>query len=398
MLLALLLCSALVFASTAIAAPRIGVMTMQPGEIFWERFGHNAIVVDDPQRGPPMSYNFGFFDLAEPGFIGRFVDGEMEYALVALPLEQDLLLYRDEGRGVNLQWLNVTPAQAKAIAAALEENARPENARYRYDYFTANCSTRVRDVLDRGLNGALKPQLLASSHGNSFHSEAVRLVRPAFWMWLGFDLGFGPNADQPMSRWDEAYVPMRLADSLRQSRTAGGAPLVQSEQMLLPHRIAPEPAEAPRRWWPYALAGLAIAAAIIGIGRRKPAWLAGLAIPFWLFCGIVGCLSVFIWGFTAHWAGWRNENILLFNPLCLLLLPGAVAIARGRNPGRWFSRLLIAIAVCAVAVLILKWLPLLPQRNQPWIALLLPMHIALAWMFSNTSERYSMVPAALKHS
>ncbi|MDQ3229241.1 MAG: DUF4105 domain-containing protein, partial [Pseudomonadota bacterium] len=92
----------------AFATPRIGVMTMQPGEIFWERFGHNAIVVDDPQRGPPLSYNFGFFDLTEPGFIGRFVAGEMEYALVALPVEQDLLLYRDEGRGVALQWLNVT--------------------------------------------------------------------------------------------------------------------------------------------------------------------------------------------------------------------------------------------------------------------------------------------------
>lgn len=387
MLFAMLLFCACVSASFAVAAPRIGVITMQPGEIFWERFGHNAVVVDDPRRGPPMSYNFGFFDLTEPGFIGRFIDGEMEYALVALPLEQDLLLYRDEGRGVTLQWLNVTPAQAEAIASALEENARPENARYRYDYFTANCSTRVRDVLDRGLNGALKPQLLASSHGNSFHSEAVRLVRPAFWMWLGFDLGLGPNADQPMSRWDEAYVPMRLADSLRQSKAGNGVPLVSSEELLLPHRIAPQPAESPRRWWPYALAGLAIGLAIVGIARRSQRWLARVAIPFWLFCGIVGCLSLYIWGFTAHWAGWRNQNILLLNPLCLLLLPGAIEIARGRTAGRWFSRTLIAIAACAIVALILKWLPLLPQHNQPWIALLLPIQIALAWVLRHAGKK-----------
>lgn len=381
----LLVFSALNFA--AFATPRIGVMTMQPGEIFWERFGHNAIVVDDPQRGAPVSYNFGFFDLTEPGFIGRFIDGEMEYALVALPLEQDLLLYRDEGRGVTLQWLNVTPLQAEAIAAALEDNAKPENARYRYDYFTANCSTRVRDVLDHGLAGMLKPQLLASSHGNSFHSEAVRLVRPAFWMWLGFDLGLGPNADQPMSRWDEAYVPMRLADSLRQSKTTDGAPLVQSEQTLLPHRIAPEPADTARPWWPYALAGLAIGLAIIGIGHRSRRWVTRVAIPFWLFCGIVGFLSVYIWGFTAHWAGWRNENILLLNPLCLLLLPGGVAIARGREPGLWFRTILIVVAACAMIALILKWLPLLPQHNQPWIALLLPIQTALAWAFHDKKNR-----------
>ena len=58
-------------------------MTMQPGEIFWERFGHDAIVVDDPRRpAPPISYNFGFFDPSEPDFIGRFVRGDMRYHLV----------------------------------------------------------------------------------------------------------------------------------------------------------------------------------------------------------------------------------------------------------------------------------------------------------------------------
>ncbi|HKN79642.1 MAG TPA: hypothetical protein VJW16_10810, partial [Lysobacter sp.] len=61
------------------ASPRIGVLTMQPGEVFFERFGHNAIVVDDPAAPTPISYNFGFFDLGEAGFIGRFVKGEMQY-------------------------------------------------------------------------------------------------------------------------------------------------------------------------------------------------------------------------------------------------------------------------------------------------------------------------------
>src|SRR5690606_30540972 len=52
----------LLFAGIASAAPRIGVMTMQPGEIFWERFGHDAIVVQDPETGLALSYNYGFFD------------------------------------------------------------------------------------------------------------------------------------------------------------------------------------------------------------------------------------------------------------------------------------------------------------------------------------------------
>ena len=73
-------------ASMDAAAPRIGVVTMGPGEVFWERFGHDAIVVEDPATRQATNYNFGFFDLAEDGFIGRFARGEMEYMLVALPL------------------------------------------------------------------------------------------------------------------------------------------------------------------------------------------------------------------------------------------------------------------------------------------------------------------------
>lgn len=43
--------------ANASAAPRIGVVTMQPGEIFFERFGHDALVVVDPvtARPPPTT-------------------------------------------------------------------------------------------------------------------------------------------------------------------------------------------------------------------------------------------------------------------------------------------------------------------------------------------------------
>ena len=101
LLLALLSLSA----SVAFAAPRVGVVTMQPGEIFWERFGHNALVVLDPDTGNATSYNFGFFDPGEPDFVARFVRGDMRYRLVALPFQQDMAIYRDEGRGVSVQWL-----------------------------------------------------------------------------------------------------------------------------------------------------------------------------------------------------------------------------------------------------------------------------------------------------
>ena len=361
------------------AAPRIGVATMQPGEIFFERFGHNAIVVDEPALGEPVSYNFGYFDMEEPDFVSRFVRGDMRYRLVALPLSQDMAYYREVGRGVSVQWLDLDPAQARGLAAALADNALPENAVYRYDYFTDNCSTRVRDALDAALGGALQRQLASRSRGNTYRGDAVRLASPAPWMWLGFDLGLGPSADRPNSLWEDAFVPMRLADALSGMRLEGGRPLVSSTEQLLPHHLPPEPPEAPRSWWPWLLAGLALALGALALQRRRPALLAGGAFAFWTLGGLLGLVMVFLWGFTEHRFAWANHNLLLLSPLSLLLLAGGWRIARGRDGGALFRALLWALATAAVIALFLHLLPVLPQRNAHWIALLLPVHLALAW-------------------
>jgi len=45
----------------------------------------------------------------------------------------------------------------------------------------------------------------------------------------------------------------------------------------------------------------------------------------------------------------------------------------------WFTRILLALALCAVIGLFVHWLPMQPQRNAHWIALLLPIHAGL-WL------------------
>ncbi len=365
-------------------APRIGVVTMGPGEIFWERFGHDAIVVDDASLGEPISYNFGFFDMGEPGFFTRFVRGRMEYMLVALPLAQDMAYYREVGRGARIQWLALEPAQARQLAADLAENARPENARYRYDYYTDNCATRVRDALDRSLGGRLRRQLDGRSSGDTYRSESVRLASPEPWMWLGFDLGLGPYADRTLSRWEQAFLPGSLADDLREATTVDGRPLVTSEQELLPQQQAAEPASQRRRILPWLLIGLALAISIVVLTRRAPRVLAACASLFWLLCGGIGLVLALGWAFTDHLALWANRNLLLFNPMCLLLLPGAYALLRARPPS-WRFRLLLKVVVVMSALACLPlWLQALPQRNGGWIALLLPVHAGFAWAWSNT--------------
>lgn len=382
--LALTLCLWLLAATASavslapVVAPRIGVMTMEPGEEFWERFGHNAIVVVDPATQAATSYNYGYFDMSEPDFVGNFVRGRMRYQLVAIPFEEDVENYRLGGRGVTLQWLDLDPAQAESLAAALALNARPENARYTYDYFESNCSTRVRDRLDEALGGMLKRHLSGRSEGNTYRNEAVRLAWPAPWMAYGFHVGLSGAADAPLSRWQEAFIPMRLRDSLRELKRADGRPLVLQEAVLVPHRLSLPPSELPR-WRVAALfVGMALAVSAMWLGRRRPRTLAAIALPFWTLCTLMGATMLFLWLGSQHRYAWGNENLLLLSPLCLLLLPGGWAIARGRAPSKRFASWLWLVAGCAALAGFLKFLPFRPQENVEWVLLFLPMHLALA--------------------
>ena len=381
-LLALLLacdaCAQTASAAAEAPPPRVGVMVMEPGEVFFERFGHVAILVEDRGAGTATSYNFGFFDMEEPGFFGNFVRGKMNYFLEAVPLADDLAQYRAEKRGVTVQWLDLAPAQARGMARDLAVNALPENKRYRYDYYLDNCSTRVRDAIDRALGGALKAQLSGRSRGNSWRSESVRLAWPAKWMAFGFHVGLGGAADRPLSRWDEAFIPMRLRESLREARLADGRPLVSAEEQLLPHQLPLPPEEEPRWKMPALLVGLALALAATWLGGRKPKLLAALALPFWLVAGLAGALMAFIWFGTAHFAGHANQNLLLLSPLALGLLPGGWRALRGRDGGRVFRILLWTVAGLAAVAAFLTFLPFLRQQNVEWVLLLLPVHLALA--------------------
>lgn len=373
---------ALLLSTACAAAPRIGVVTMGPGEDYWARFGHDAILVDDRTDDPssePMLYNFGYFNPDEPGFFLHFAEGRANYQLMALPARIDLAQYAEAGRGAVLQWLALTPGQATKLQRRLEWNARPENATYPYDYFTKDCTTRVRDALDYALDGQLHAQLVTPSHGLTYRSEAVRLGAPDWWLGLSMHFALGPYADRPLSLWDEAFIPSRLHDSLLAVRTADGRPLVSSEVNLLPQRLPPAPSDVPPwRMW-FVLAGLGLATLFLLGSRYAPRATAAFAGLFWLKCALLGTGLIAIWCFTTHVAIWGNENILLTSPLCFGLLPGAWARLRGREPGRWHARLLILVAVSAGIALFLKCLPFRIQSNGDWIALLLPIHLALAY-------------------
>lgn len=362
----------------SVAAPAIGIVTMDPGAEYWARFGHNAVLVDRRDGSEPVFYNFGYFDFEQPGFLARFLRGDMRYLAVALPMSRDLANYAHEGRGARLQWLDLDPDQAQQLAAALAEHVRPENAEYRYDYFTNNCSTKVRDALDEALGGALKRQLGGRSEGQSYRFEALRHGADIAWLHLGMHLGLGPYADRPLSLWQLGFIPARLEAALREVRRNDGRPLVRSEHELLPARSAPAAVTPPGWTLPALGLGLALGGGLAWAIRRRHGAL--LLAGWFALTGVIGLGLLALWLATAHESAWANRNLLLLNPLTLLLVPAC--LSRWRQ-GRDARGGLIAIAASALALiavfgLVLAQMPKHPQQNFEWILLLLPTQLALA--------------------
>jgi hypothetical protein len=369
----------------------VSLFTFGPGEEVWERFGHNAIQIRDRSSGEAVLYNYGIFDFGQKNFFVNFARGLMTYRIAAGDPADELPVYVAEGRWIVEQKLNLTPAQRAQLAGFLANNARPENAEYRYDYFRANCSTRVRDALDAAAGGAIKAQTIAPSRGFTYRIDADRLMRPDPLVMLAMDAGLGPYADQRLSNWDESFVPMELMRHMREVRVVDEAglprPLVAAETRLA-DALAPEPPDYAPQWvWPALATGIAAGFVLLGLGlgrrMRERAWaraiLATAVLTLSVVLGFAGIVLLALWGLTDHVSAWRNQNILLFNPLCLALLPCWFGAYHARwQPSRFAQRVAVLVAASAGLALFIKVLPAFPQDNRMWIALLLPVHLALS--------------------
>jgi hypothetical protein len=362
-------------------------MTMGVGAEVWERFGHNAIVVEDRSRGSSLAYNYGMFSFRQENFLLRFLQGRMRYWMAGYPTEDEIPRYVQLRRSVWKQELNLTPAQRVALRNYLEQNALPENRFYRYDYYLDNCSTRIRDAIDHVLGGAFHAQMAAPASGTyRFHTQ--RLNTHNLPLYTGLLIVLGQRADAPVTRWEEMFLPLKLREYLREVRvpdsTGALVPLVRTERTLFESDAYPVPDVPPRWGWRYLLGGLVLGGIFAWGGAREERsrlarW--GLAVggTVWaLITGIAGAILTGLWAFTDHLVASRNENVLQASLFALALAVALPLALQGRPMARKLARYLgVAVGGLSLLGLLLKALPAFHQVNGQVLALFVPANVGL---------------------
>ena len=320
---------------------RLSLLTCGPGQEIYSLFGHTAIRYEDRRRGIDVVFNYGLFNFQSSNFILRFTLGETDYQLGAMNYRHFLAEYQLDNRDVWEQTLNLTTEEKQKLISQLQENYRPENRVYRYNFFYDNCATRPRDQVERAVGNSLRyaDDMTTTETGRSFRDIVHQYCEGHPWAQFGIDLCIGSKADCPISRRQMMFAPFYLKDFFAKATLAdstGIRPLVSlTEQPVV---ISDEDRQL------------------------SPACLPPLPAATLLFI-IVG---------AATWYGIPavspNYVLFVFHPLHLICLPWMLRKVRKKKISRYMQ------ANFAVLTLFILLLAVIPQKINPAV---LPLALCL---------------------
>lgn len=326
-------------------APIIELYTMGQGDLVVERFGHAALCVRYPQRRhDDVCYNYGTTDFSDPlGLTWGFVRGDADFWVSTTTPGHMIHHYRAKDRSIWVQRLPLDPDTAREMAAALERDELPENRYYQYHHFGDNCTTRVRDFIDRAADGALSGGNQAGP-GLTFRDFSRQGFAEITGLLLLSDFVLGRPADRAPTIYEAMFLPDILRIEVQ--RRLGAEPVVIYERRGPP--FSSEPAGG--RW---ILVLLALALTALVVASRLTGRFPRLALA--VVAGVVGFIGLVLWGLAivsplpeARW----NEALLVFLPTDLAL--PFLSESRLRRYARFRTTLLVVVSILGAAGLLLQ--------------------------------------------
>jgi hypothetical protein len=335
----------------------IELLTVYPGDHTVTMFGHSALRVFDRRDESDWVFNWGTIRVT-PDLAWRFVGGGLVYFVSVESFERAMRGYRRENRRVVGQLIDLPPVAAAQMVRAMEQNALPENAEYAYHHFDANCTTKVRDLIDQHTGGALRKVAVGPS-ARTLRHHLYQVGAPPVETVLGLDVTTNARLDQPITNWEALFLGQNLHTAMAQaSRVDGMGPLVRAERVHHERKGPPPARVAVRPGWVVFGGSALLLLIVLGASLRdRPL----PTVEFWglmvlgLFAGLAGLLSVVLWSYSDLAVFTYNQCMIHLWPTDLaLIVVGPIGLARG---GRWaaglWTYLVLHVAVSGVALLLL---------------------------------------------
>lgn len=323
----------LFFFSTVLAAETkdyvISVLTIGPGSSLSDSFGHSAIRVQDKSKNYDLVFNYGVYDFNDPNFYSNFIKGYLNYSLGVSYYKDFKSSYISNNRSIKEQVLLLPDVLNKKIADRLIFNSKPENKNYRYDYFSNNCSTIIKDIIDESLiDYDYENDYIVENKGkNTYRNLIYENINKNSWGSLGIDICLGSYIDQEIDVKKNTFLPEYLFEYLNSSYykhpdLSNKIKLVKKNNFINYENKEFQNLNSNNLFYSPLFIFIIISIFLLFLSLRD---LNNKAIHLILqsthiITSAIGFLLLFLWFFTDHFTSAYNYNLLWANPLNIILI------------------------------------------------------------------------------
>jgi membrane-associated HD superfamily phosphohydrolase len=355
----------------------VSVVTCGPGDALYTAFGHSAFRIFDPITGIDKVYNYGTFDFNAPNFYLNFAKGKLTYFLSTSDFYRFLRAYQYENRWVKTQVLNLNSNEVQEFYNFLENNAKPENRDYQYDFFYDNCSTKIEDVVKTVLKGKVN---FSNNHISTIktHRDLIEDYTSNFkWGKFGIDLALGSVIDDEATKDEFKFLPDYILAAFNNAtiqKNKTTEPLVIREISILKAEPTKPSSEILSPLNVLILLSLII---IYFTYKNFKSNHRNKILDFLIYfiTGCIGVVVLLLWFATSHTATYKNLNFLwAFAPNLII----AFIVLKSNLP-KWLKHYNTILVILLVGMLLL------------WVFKIQIFNIALAPLILALGIRYTFL-------
>tara|TARA_B100001175_G_scaffold230453_1_gene197024 strand:+ start:1319 stop:2479 length:1161 start_codon:yes stop_codon:yes gene_type:complete len=314
------------------------VITIGPYEDeLYSAFGHSGIRYRDKLNNIDLFYNYGIFDFDQPNFYLNFLNGRLLYMVGKYNYQTVENFYINQKRYVKEQVLNLNNSEKIILFNYLEQNIRPENRTYLYNYVYNNCATKIRDILITVYGERIT--FKKKSDNKTIRALMDKYLKNNKWGDLGIDICLGLEIDKKASYSEEMFLPEYLFNNLEDSFLDDNVNLISKTNIINSN----SPVINKNIFQPKYIFLLFLIICVFLSFRQIKYSLLYIYFDFTVFfiSGVIGVLLIYLWFFTDHLSSF-NYNLIWAFPFNLIFSFLLIFNFKS-NLTRWYTIIISAV-------------------------------------------------------